>query len=100
MKKMMISSSQIQRTVALYAETQKKSLGKKPQAKIQDGDKVSLSTSSRQVQQVTEHLNKLPEVRSNLVNQLREEIRQGRYNPKGEDVAEKILGRLTVDRLI
>ncbi len=76
--------------------SQEKTCGAKPKA----GDEVSLSTSGREVQQVLEELQRLPQVRSNLVNNLREEIRQGRYNPKGEDVAEKILGRTIVDRLV
>jgi flagellar biosynthesis anti-sigma factor FlgM len=97
---MIISSSQVQRTVALYAKAQKKAPKGKAKAPVGAGDKVSLSTSSREVKQVIEQLHKLPDVRTGLVCQLREEIRGGRYNPKGEDVAEKILGRLTVDRLV
>ena len=96
---MIISRSQIQRTVSIYAREQNRS--QKPnRANSRQLDQVSLSSSSREVQAVTEQLVKQPDVRSSLVNSLREEIRQGTYNPDCQEVAAKLLGRFTVDRLV
>lgn len=97
---MIISKSQIQRTMALYAETEKRLQTKKPAPKSKAQDELSLSNSGKEVQQILDELKRQPQVRSNLVEELRAEIREGRYNPKGEDVAAKILGRSKVDRLV
>jgi flagellar biosynthesis anti-sigma factor FlgM len=96
---MIISSAQIQRTLALYAQCQNHFSGTR-KANTHQEDQVSLSSSYLEAQEVIKQLHEQPAVRSLLVNQLREEIRQGQYNLKGEEVAAKLLGRLTVDRLI
>lgn len=56
-------------------------------------DKIEISEAAREVQLASKALKNLPEVRSELVNQLKQAIQDGTYKPSSEDIAKKILRR-------
>src|SRR5271154_769346 len=53
-------------------------------------DTVSLSSTHHEVQSLTASLSGGPEVRSDLVNNLRTQIQQGQYQPSSQKVADAI----------
>jgi len=55
------------------------------------GDKVSLSSGAKDVAGMKETLKGAPEIRVELVQELRVKIESGQYNVSGRDVAEKIV---------
>ncbi len=54
-------------------------------------DELELSQRARDLQRVRAHLQELPEVRSDRVEQLREQIQSGAYHVPAEEVARKIV---------
>lgn len=54
-------------------------------------DSVSLSSSAKDATNVTEAVKAAPEIRVELVQELRVKIESGQYNVSGKDVAEKIV---------
>jgi flagellar biosynthesis anti-sigma factor FlgM len=59
---------------------------------VDGSDTVEFSQKFAEVQQLTSKLQQLPDVRSERVSMLRQQIQQGTYNPKSSDVAAAILG--------
>lgn len=54
-------------------------------------DKVEISSSAREFQLAMQALKDIPEVRSEKVKELKEEINSGTYKPDAEKIAEHIL---------
>jgi len=98
---MIISTKQIQQALQVYgSQGSKNQQGKIEQGeKIRKVDEVSLSEQVQAVQIAATALAKLPEVREEKVAQLKQAVRSGNYNVKGEDIAEKMLGRALIDQL-
>lgn len=63
-------------------------------------DQVSFSSYARDLQVARKAIDDAPDVRSEKVAQLRRAIARGEYKVDGRAVAEEMLGRLIVDRLI
>ena len=55
------------------------------------GDKVSLSSGAKDVAGMKESLKGAPEIRVELVQELKVKIESGQYDVSGKDVAEKIV---------
>lgn len=60
-------------------------------------EKVDLSTAAREIQQMKNALNEIPEVRENKVADLKSRIDNGTYDVSGEEVAKKMMGELFID---
>jgi negative regulator of flagellin synthesis FlgM len=60
-------------------------------------EKVSLSTKAKDIQQVKETIDRLPNVREEKVEDLRNRIEQGIYNVSGDKIAEKMVGESLLD---
>jgi negative regulator of flagellin synthesis FlgM len=60
-------------------------------------EKVSLSTKGMDIQQARKAINDLPDVRTEKVEDLRNQIEQGTYHVNGEDIAEKMIGESLID---
>ncbi len=62
-------------------------------------DSIQLSERTRDIQKISAALEKTPDIRSEVVAQLKTSIQNGRYNVDAEKIAEKMAGTLT-DELI
>jgi len=60
-------------------------------------EKVDLSDTAREIQQMKNALNEIPEVRESKVAALKTQIDNGTYNINGEEVAKKIVGESFLD---
>jgi negative regulator of flagellin synthesis FlgM len=54
-------------------------------------DKLELSSRASEVGKLVEQLKNMPDVREEKINQLREQISTGKYNPSSNDIADAIL---------
>ncbi|WP_022851133.1 flagellar biosynthesis anti-sigma factor FlgM [Limisalsivibrio acetivorans] len=54
-------------------------------------DTISISSQARTASTLTKQLKDSPEVRTELVNEIREKIESGNYNVSGRQVAEKVV---------
>ena len=68
----------------------------KPEPQVEDAAKVTISESAATLKAIQEELEKLPEVRSEVVERIRSEIEAGTYSRPAEKIAQNIL----VDSLI
>jgi len=55
------------------------------------GENVSLSERARHILKAQQELENVPDLRSEKVNQIKEQIANGTYEVKGQEVAEKII---------
>ncbi|MBW2632083.1 MAG: flagellar biosynthesis anti-sigma factor FlgM [Deltaproteobacteria bacterium] len=60
-------------------------------------DKVSLSSTARDIQQAEKTIEKLPDVREEKVRELKDQIEAGKYDVNGEKIAGKMLGESLLD---
>lgn len=63
-------------------------------------DELQLSNKAREYQIAMKAFKELPEVREDLVNDLKNQINQGSYNVTGEEIADKIIESVLVDKKI
>lgn len=99
---MMISKTQIQQVMKQYRDNAKvpkpEKKGVMPAAR--QVDQVILSKEAVSAQQVYKDMKETPAVRKAMVLDLQQRIQSGTYNVSGEDIAEKIIGRVIVDRIL
>ncbi len=60
-------------------------------------EKVDLSTTARDVQQIKSALAKLPEIREEKVQELKKQVEAGTYNVSGDKIADKMVGESLLD---
>lgn len=98
---MLISTNQIQNVLKVYGQQNKvKQTAKTEQAKPTMGkDQMTLSEESKVIQTVKAHLNSVPDIRQDKVDELQKAVKTGTYHVSGKEIAEKMLGRVIVDRL-
>lgn len=63
-------------------------------------DKVEISQKARDFQIAMNAFNKLPEIRKEKVEEVKKAIASGTYNPKAEEVVDKMFERVNFDRKI
>jgi len=63
-------------------------------------DELQLSNKAKEYQTAMKAFKNLPEVREELVNDLKNQIKQGSYNVTGEEIADKIIESVIIDRKI
>lgn len=63
-------------------------------------DQLQLSTKAKEYQIAMNAFKKLPEVREDLVNKLKDEINQGKYNVSGKEIVDSIIEGVRVDKKI
>lgn len=86
-------SPNIQNVLKTYGKNVKKNEEvEKPGFK---SDKVEISSEARDYQVAMQALKDVPEVRSEKVNAIKEQISSGQYKPNAEQIAEQILKGLT-----
>ena len=59
--------------------------------KVFENDRLQLSDQASKVGKLVDQIKELPDVRADKVNDLREQISSGDYNPSSEDIADAIL---------
>lgn len=73
------------------ADSKKKSAKSSSESGSSNSDSVSLSSSAKNAANVTEAVKGAPEIRIELVQELKLKIENGEYNVSGKDVAEKVV---------
>jgi len=63
-------------------------------------DELQLSNKAKEYQIAMKAFKNLPEVREDLVRDLKNQIKQGSYNVKGGEIADKIIESVIIDRKI
>lgn len=103
---MIISHKQIQSVLQAYAREVSRLRGKDPAERpprpdsLGGPDKVSLSAKAQEAQKVREAVKRAPDVRAEKVSKVKAALDEGKYEPSAEQIAEKMLGRMVVDRLL
>lgn len=103
---MIISNQQIQAILRLYGVTKAQvSEGERTNGSTQEvrkgaKDRAELSEEAQLFQRAREAALQAPEVREELIERIRKELESGSYNVQPEDVAEKILRRFFINRIV
>ncbi len=63
-------------------------------------DELALSSKAKEYQIAMNAFKKLPEVREDLVQDLKNQIKQGTYKVTGEEIADKMIESVMIDRKI
>jgi len=81
-----------------YANQAKKTAPNKPATPA--GDQVELSPQALEANKYRAELKKMPEIRQTKVQQLKEQIRSGTYQPSAAQIADAIITERHLDKLI
>ncbi len=107
MKILKISSEQVRKVLQSYVREveNKKSAKAKSSDKKSEGVKVKsdslvITARSEEVKKAKEAYGKLPEVRKDLVDELKDRVKSGKYNVTSKEVADKIIHRAVVDKSV
>ena len=60
-------------------------------------EKVNLSTKARDIQQLRDAVNQLPDVREDKVREFKDQVDRGAYDVNGQKVAEKMVSESLLD---
>ena len=63
----------------------------KAEKNVAKTDTVNISDAAKEIQEVREELDNIPDVRADKVEQLKNQIENGTYEIKSEEIAEKML---------
>ena len=102
---MIISNSQIMSLLQTYAKQDSKHfLSNKVAGKLQKPapakDETNVSETAKAYQMAKEVLKDIPDIRENRLKELASQVRTGTYEVSVDDIAEKMLGRNLVDKLV
>lgn len=87
----MIQQYQRSENVATVADTQTGSQASKTE------EKVDLSTMAKEIQQAKVEVSRLPDVREEKVQEIKDQVEKGTYNVNGEQIANKMVGESIID---
>ncbi|NLW55559.1 MAG: flagellar biosynthesis anti-sigma factor FlgM [Firmicutes bacterium] len=98
---MIISNQQVNSIIKAYGVASGQKNRTVPSTEsIRRGDSLLLSPEARELNLVQQKLSQVPEVRSDLVEKIKDSIAKGEYNVTSEQVAHRMLVRSLVDRII
>lgn len=98
---MIISKSQIQNILKAYGSQANNKINKKEVVKPSSRqDSISISEESRLKQQALQAVKQAPDIRPDRVEELKERIAAGTYTVEAGEVAEKMIERAIVDKLV
>lgn len=60
-------------------------------------EKVNLSTKARDIQQLRDAVNQLPDVREDKVRELKDKVDKGAYDVNGQKIADKMVSESLLD---
>ncbi len=87
------SNPNIQKIMKAYGKSAPKT--QKSEGVKFEEDKIEISSQAKEIQVAMKALKETPEIREDMVNDIRAQIKNGTYKPSSEDVAEKLLNRLS-----
>ena len=93
------NNSNINKAMRIYKTTTAKKIDNTENIK-EPKDKLQLSEKAKEFQIAMKAFKNLPEVRKDLVNELKNKIQQGTYNVTGEEVADKIIKSVIIDKKV
>jgi len=98
---MIISKAQVQNLLQVYGKNKKINQVESPKAaRSMQKDALAISDESRLKQKAMQAIRQADDVRMDKVQELREQISAGTYTLTEDQVAEKMIERAIVDRLI
>ncbi|MGI5880059.1 MAG: flagellar biosynthesis anti-sigma factor FlgM [Syntrophomonadaceae bacterium] len=99
---MMISKTQLQSMLKVYGKDKGVNKVDSPQAAKAAGklDQLAISSESKTKQKAMQAVKQAPDIRPELISDLQERISTGTYTVKDDEVAEKMIDRTIVDRLV
>ncbi|NLY91501.1 MAG: flagellar biosynthesis anti-sigma factor FlgM [Firmicutes bacterium] len=98
---MIISNQQVNSIIKAYHVTaNQKSRAPQSTESIRRGDSLLLSPEARELHLIQSNIAQTPDVRSDLVANLKEAIDKGEYQVSSEQVAHRMLVRSLVDRIV
>lgn len=98
---MIISKSQIQNILKAYGSQTSNKLNKKEEVRgALRQDNISISEESRLKQQALKAVKQAADMRTDKVEEIKERISAGTYTLEAGEVAEKMIERALVDRLV
>lgn len=98
---MIISNKQIDSILKAYGITDgKRRLPDDNPRAEQRGDSVEISPRARELSNIQKTITGLPEVRADLVESIKNAVEKGEYKVSSKEVAQKMLARSLVDRMI
>jgi len=100
---MIISNNQIRSLIAMYANQDKKeaqSPGKGLKKFNEEAYQISVSSDAQAYMTAKEVISTLPEIREDRLANIRKQVQSGTYEVTDEEVAEKMIGRTLVDKLV
>lgn len=63
-------------------------------------ERVDLSTTAKDIQQLKDALSKLPDVREEKIQEVRKKLEDGTYNVSADQIAGKMVGESILDLLV
>lgn len=98
---MMISKIQVQNLLKIYGKDNTNKVEPKQLNRIPGkNDELAISSESRIKQRAMQAVKQAEDVRLDKVNYLQEQISSGTYTVSADEVAEKMIARAIVDRLV
>ena len=70
-----------------------------PESRTQPAATLEITGRAQEIQRATQAVNRLPDVREEMVAELKARIESGNYNVSGEDVADLIIRRSYADSI-
>lgn len=93
---MKISRNQVERVIALYQNSTRPPVEKEDRRE----DKISLSKDGQMFQEIQRAIKESPDVRNQKISEIKKAITEGNYHVSGRDIAEKMVQRFLVDKLL
>lgn len=100
---MIISKTQVQNLLKTYTgnlKTNNVNKNNEIKQKFNRPDELAISGESKIKQRAMQAVKQADDVRTDLVNELQEQISSGTYERSDDEVAEKMISRALVDRMV
>ncbi len=98
---MIISNQQVKSIIKAYnVATSQKNRTVLSTESVRRGDSLLLLPEAKELNKIRNNIAQLPEVRSELVEKIRDSIAKGEYQVSSEQVAHRMLVRSLVDRIV
>ncbi|HZK57322.1 MAG TPA: flagellar biosynthesis anti-sigma factor FlgM [Clostridia bacterium] len=93
------NNSNINKIIQVYGKTKTKKVDNTENVEAPK-DELQLSNKAKEYQIAMKAFKNLPEIREDLVNELKDKIQQGTYNVTGGEIADKIIESAIIDKKI
>jgi len=101
---MIISNSQIEKLLALYLKQDNKFSPTQKEERVkawqEEAYKIAVSRDAEAYSAAKQAIRELPDVREEILAKIQKQVKSGTYEVNDEKVAEKMIGRSLVDKLV